>query len=46
MSDVEKLTIKIAAEFMVARINKGPSITFEAQLCARLAKTIINEVLK
>ena len=47
MSDVEKLTIKIAAKFMVARIEGGGATSDMAYAvqCANLAKTIVERVI-
>jgi hypothetical protein len=44
MSDVEKLTAKLAAQFMVARIGAGGATNDNAyaQQCLNLAKTIVS----
>ena len=44
MSDVEKITAKLAAKFMVARIESGGATndTAYAHQCLNLAKTIVS----
>ena len=44
MSDVEKLTVKLAAQFMVARIEAGGATndTAYAHQCLNLARAIVS----